>query len=347
MVATLRALLREIIDYAGLFPPAQLALEPAIRNFAQYAGGADAWMLGRFVCPAARLRELAPLARSLLSTERVLRVSALGRGGDDAAAFLANLREDLAEVASFDDALSGFARVDAFEARLPAGLLRDECSGELVRMFIAARAAFGAADLAHVPMACEAPLSYTASPPISSGAERRFSAEARQMLRAAVGAIAFHNTKFTIEQSGTTADLVAFKLRCGGKDAAAFPSPAQAAEALAMCIDSGVALKFTAGLHHPMPRRDAGVPADMLGFLPLFAAAALGRAHALDAAALEPIIAQTDAAAFQFGESELCVGEWAVGVQDIEDARRETALAVGSCSFDEPREDLRSLGWFT
>ena len=33
MSASLRALLEGILDYAGLFPPAQLPLEPAFRNY--------------------------------------------------------------------------------------------------------------------------------------------------------------------------------------------------------------------------------------------------------------------------------------------------------------------------
>ena len=57
MNASLRALLSGVVDYAGLFPPAGLPLDQAIRNYARYRQGSDAWMLGRFVIPAARLAE--------------------------------------------------------------------------------------------------------------------------------------------------------------------------------------------------------------------------------------------------------------------------------------------------
>ena len=43
---SLRALLAHAIDYAGLFPPANLALEPALKNYAEYIRTPDAWMLG-------------------------------------------------------------------------------------------------------------------------------------------------------------------------------------------------------------------------------------------------------------------------------------------------------------
>ena len=49
--ASLRALLENAIDYAGLFPPAGLALDPALQNQAGYVRSPDRWMLGAFVLP--------------------------------------------------------------------------------------------------------------------------------------------------------------------------------------------------------------------------------------------------------------------------------------------------------
>ena len=48
---SLRALIEHSIDYAGLFPPCNLDLEPALNNQARYVRDADAWMLGAFVLP--------------------------------------------------------------------------------------------------------------------------------------------------------------------------------------------------------------------------------------------------------------------------------------------------------
>jgi hypothetical protein len=54
----LRALLTNLVDYAGLFPPAALSLPGAAENYARYLRSDDAWMLGRFVVPAAQLGQL-------------------------------------------------------------------------------------------------------------------------------------------------------------------------------------------------------------------------------------------------------------------------------------------------
>src|SRR4051794_16886199 len=56
--SALRTLLAGSIDYAGLFPPAGLDVATSVRQYADYRHHADAWALGRFVVPAARLAEL-------------------------------------------------------------------------------------------------------------------------------------------------------------------------------------------------------------------------------------------------------------------------------------------------
>lgn len=49
---SVRAAFSELIDYAGLFPPAQLALAQARDEYRQARAGSHAWMLGRFIIPA-------------------------------------------------------------------------------------------------------------------------------------------------------------------------------------------------------------------------------------------------------------------------------------------------------
>ena len=81
MNASLRALLTNVVDYAGLFPPAELSLDASIRNYARYRREPESWMLGRFICPATRLHELAPYVGELFASGPPLAVAAPGRGG--------------------------------------------------------------------------------------------------------------------------------------------------------------------------------------------------------------------------------------------------------------------------
>src|ERR1700681_4097871 len=54
---TASALLRDLIDYAGLFPPASLAMAPSVANYDAYSRSEWSWILGRFIVPVARLSE--------------------------------------------------------------------------------------------------------------------------------------------------------------------------------------------------------------------------------------------------------------------------------------------------
>jgi len=53
----IRVLLRNSIDYAGLFPPAGLDMDAAVANYHRYRAGESAWALGRFILPVNRLPE--------------------------------------------------------------------------------------------------------------------------------------------------------------------------------------------------------------------------------------------------------------------------------------------------
>ena len=111
--ASLRLLLRGVVDYAGLFPPAGLSMGDAV---AQYAGHRDepaAWMLGRFVLPAARLEEFEQVAAPYLPRDIAAWWSLSALLGSD-------LEEDLRRVEAFNerrDKRAGAALVDTVELK--------------------------------------------------------------------------------------------------------------------------------------------------------------------------------------------------------------------------------------
>lgn len=74
---SIRLLLHNAIDYAGLFPPAALGMAEAVHNYAQYRTDSNAWTLGRFIVPVARLREFEEAAMKTAS-DGTWRISALG-----------------------------------------------------------------------------------------------------------------------------------------------------------------------------------------------------------------------------------------------------------------------------
>jgi hypothetical protein len=80
---SVRALLTEIVDYAGLFPPSQVSMSEAVINYAMYRNSNYNWMLGRFVLPVARLDEFFESAKDFVSrdADKVWRLAVLA--GED------------------------------------------------------------------------------------------------------------------------------------------------------------------------------------------------------------------------------------------------------------------------
>jgi hypothetical protein len=57
IAGSLRALLSNVIDYAGLYPPAELPLPIVIERYRGFLASPDAWILNRLVLPAGKLAE--------------------------------------------------------------------------------------------------------------------------------------------------------------------------------------------------------------------------------------------------------------------------------------------------
>lgn len=70
MITAPQALLRGLIDYAGLFPPAALSMPETVQRFADYQRRSDQWALARLVVPVARLGEFETAVAGLSSADR-------------------------------------------------------------------------------------------------------------------------------------------------------------------------------------------------------------------------------------------------------------------------------------
>ena len=312
------ALLAELVDYAGLFPPAALDLDPAVRNFAAYRGGADAWMLGRFIVPAGRLGELDAFADTFAAAPPA-RFSVLGYApeGDGSEAWAEAARRTVDDARAFGRRHRA-AVCDRFEFRLPAPLAADadRLAGLLGDLDGTLRA--GGAD---VRAAVEVPF---LDDPGRVGPAAQAVADANGR----AGRPAF-----------------ALKFRCGGVTPDLVPDVETLAAALVAARDGGAPFKATAGLHHPFRNDDEAVGTTMHGFVNVFGGAALARVHGLSAGDLAEILHDADPGHWRLGDDGLGWRSLQTTPPEIADTREQFALSYGSCSFDEPREDLREIGW--
>jgi hypothetical protein len=134
------------------------------------------------------------------------------------------------------------------------------------------------------------------------------------------------------------------KLRTGGLEASAVPTAGQVAFAVAECGAAGVPLKFTAGLHHPLRHFDPGLQTTLHGFVNVFVAGVLAAAP-LPEETLGRLLDDMEADHFAWVADGLSWEGHRATLAQVEQARQQCVVSFGSCSFDEPRHDLRELGW--
>ncbi len=288
----------ELIDYAGLFPPASLPLPKAIRNYASYISGSDSWMLGPFVIPATQLNELEEY-KSLFNTQYPLRLSVI----------LTESKERVTELKRIEQFLhtyqdEGF--IDSIEIKL---------SQDIKPSFLEKLAE----DTNDFPVYCEV-------------------AGTNEQIQAQLDTIELVNNKSS-KQLGV-------KMRMGGIHADLFPSAEKAAFVIHECQKRGLFIKFTAGLHHPIRQYRKEVETKMHGFVNVFTAALFAYNKGIDPKMIETILLDEDPSHFSFTPAGLSWRNKTISSEAINKARSLFAHSYGSCSFDEPREELGNLSIF-
>jgi len=304
---SLRALMSRLIDYAGLYPPASLSLPDAFGNFVTYQTDPDAWMLARFVIPAGRLAELSPW---MTNFDGALSFTVLGRSGKDIGEFSEAINLDLQSIQSFCAFHPTQVVVDMFEVSLPVSAFDDQYAlNDLVKR--------------------------TAEQLNVNGLTVFFEAPFGEGWQARADKLFYALRKVKDKHVG-------FKLRTGGVTVEAFPSTEQVAWAIVEARDSGIPLKCTAGLHHPIRHFNESVGTKMHGFLNVFGAGVLAVANGISQDLVQFILDDEDPSSFRFGEDEFTWKGLRVAASDLEKIRHRF-ISFGSCSFDEPREDLKQL----
>jgi hypothetical protein len=140
------------------------------------------------------------------------------------------------------------------------------------------------------------------------------------------------------------------KMRTGGVTADDFPSSREIIRFVRTCMAANVPFKATAGLHHPLrcykpltyaPDAPQGT---MHGFLNLLMMTGFAR-ESYRPSLLEELMEEEFDEAFTFDEREVAWRETHVLTNEHLRFLRERGMnSFGSCSFDEPVEDLRGLG---
>ncbi|MEM1071503.1 MAG: hypothetical protein AAGH71_01590 [Planctomycetota bacterium] len=315
MPASMDALTEALIDYAGLFPPAKLNMGPACSAFARHLQSEDASRISHFVCPASRLDELTKHGAALMpgtyATSGYREMADASEPWKVSAILQAeHAEEGFAAVGAFNERHRtedrGLARVDTVEVKAPSSAFIDE--------------AIAAADGDLFPF---------------------FEIDHREDPRGLIAAL-----------SGQRA---AAKIRCGTVEVNGMPTSEQVSRFIHACALGDVVFKATAGLHHPirgtyrLTYDDNPPMGQMHGFVNVFLASAFVYAIKLSHELTIALLDETDAAKFAFDDAGAVWhspdGELHVSTDQIAACRSRFAVSYGSCSFDEPVNESRELGW--
>ena len=140
------------------------------------------------------------------------------------------------------------------------------------------------------------------------------------------------------------------KIRMGGVTPDLFPKTIDIIRFINTCLEANVPFKATAGLHHPIrcfkpltyePNAPKG---NMCGFLNLFLGAGFAR-EGFRPEILEQILEEEAKEAFKFKESGAqWQKEYSLNNHQLANLREKNIISFGSCSFEEPIEDLQEIG---
>lgn len=162
---SLHALLDQLIDYAGLFPPAALTMQDAVRNYARYRDGEYAWALGKFVVPQARASEVPQeFPVSILGVDEVKATTE-----EEIAAFPPGVYVEIADLALLDA-----IHRHGLRAKIRTGGITPDAFpaignvAEFLRACKAKGVAFKATAGLHHPLRCVKPLTYEPNAPLGT-----------------------------------------------------------------------------------------------------------------------------------------------------------------------------------
>ena len=307
---TIHTLIAGLVDYAGLFPPAALDMQPALENYTRYSVADHAPALGRFICPSKRLDELtqrgAPLMPGTYAT------SGYPEMADDREPWRISviidgpLDECLVRIDAFNehhaDRDHGLAQIDAIELKIAGSDDIDDA-------------------LEYIP----------------NDIMPFFEIPTDLDPRGPVAALAGEDAAAKIRCGGITPGAIP-----SIESVAAFICACNAAH---VPFKATAGLHHPLRAKHPLTYEQNPPRAVMHGFVNVFLAAGMLSERVITDAAVGEILAETDPAAFAFTDDTVKWRGKSLNLVALSRARERFALSYGSCSFEEPIADLKALGW--
>lgn len=308
----------KVIDYAGLYPPAELSLDKAIENYAKYRLEPENWMLSRFVISSSKLQELESF-KDLFQSNPPFQFTVLGKKTNSTNEFKKDLDVVISQITAFESSVGkDLVSIESLELKVP--VLQD--------ILFVLNIISDTINKYDTEVALEIYLEFELS--------QKHNDDLKLILR--------HIKEYNFNNKNKKIKFVGYKVRTGGVEAKNFPSLDKLASIIFECNNFDVQLKATAGLHHPIRHYNNGVQTHMYGFINVIGACLLTSLHKLDFNTIYDILQDENPEDFKFSDQKFVWKNYEATKEQLEFARIKSFYSFGSCSFDEPLTDLQTLG---
>ncbi len=141
----------------------------------------------------------------------------------------------------------------------------------------------------------------------------------------------------------------AVKVRTGGVTVDAFPSFRELCQCISSFAEAKVPFKATAGLHHPLPGKyhvtyEPNSPSTVMhGFLNVAVLAALLYWQKITPQEAIEVLQNSNSSSFHFTADAITWRDYHLNIAEIEQARQYFFRSFGSCSFQQPVDELKNL----
>ena len=330
MKKSLETYLSGILDYAGLNPPTNLSLRESFSNFVKHKQSPYSWMISKFVVGSDLLDPLVKLINEYDKSPVPFNLTVVAVPSSSLTEYKQVVTDVVKQIATMYSVAEKEIRVPTLEIKLPEESLYGSDNRTLIEAVAYTVKIMNRSKKLPHQVFFEIP-GYDFEP---------------KLCQKVMKVISAHNL-LTQNDEFDSYSFSGFKIRCGGVEMHQFPSSKYLANAIIFSRDENVPVKFTAGLHHPIRHYNESLEAKMHGFINVFGSAILSYTQDLTVQEVQTVLEDKNPKSFSFTDQYFAWRELAAPLLEIKMLRLLSVTSFGSCSFEEPVEDLKGLKLLT
>lgn len=321
-------LLASSVNYAGLYPPASLKLNEALRSYVDFSHSKYVWMLANFVIPHDQLPLLANFADRKHQLKEALSLCITGPESQNLFEFKNVIYSIEKEIKAAHMGYPGEVRTNFLELKFPLSSVKKLNPEELVKALEAVVSTTAESRLLPHRVFFEVP-------------GNEYDSEITKKI---IKVIAVHNQSILKRKVGNYL-FSGIKINCSDKKDGKIPDVRYLADVLLYARDANVAVKFSGKENTPFPGYNYSLGTKTHGFLNIFVASVLAYTQDLTLEETIEVIEDKSPENFTFKDDYLAWRELAAPTMEIKMLRMLSITSFNFINFTTPVDGLRELGY--